>query len=187
MRMLFSGAMEGQTRPMPDFVLLPQLTAKQREVMALVADNRTSKEIAGLLGISESAVNQRIELIRSRLGGIPRGEMARLYRQEFAREQTIAATFPPTWEKIEVLYSAASGHSGFVEGPSGNAAAPLQNGTVGAGSQPSQSLLPVGLAWLAREEFLASAIRAILVGSLAVIGVAAAATITEFVGFAAVN
>ena len=33
---------------------------KQREVLALVADNRTSKEIASLLGISESAVNQRI-------------------------------------------------------------------------------------------------------------------------------
>ncbi len=169
---------------MSDLVVLPQLTAKQRAVMALVADNRTSKEIAGLLGISESAVNQRIELIRARLGGIPRGEMARLYRQEFAREQTIAATFPPTWEKIQVQYPAASGHSGTVEGPSGNAAAPLQHGTAGAGSQPSQWLLPVGLAWLGREEFLASTIRYILVGSLAVAGVAAAATITELVGFA---
>ena len=47
------------------------LTAKQREVLALVADNRTSKEIAGLLGISESAVNQRIEIVRARLGGLP--------------------------------------------------------------------------------------------------------------------
>lgn len=61
------------------------LTAKQREVLALVADNRTSKEIAGLLGISESAVNQRIEIVRARLGGLPRGELARLYRQEFAQ------------------------------------------------------------------------------------------------------
>ena len=40
---------------------LPKLTRKQRDVLALVADNRTSKEIAARLGISESAVNQRIE------------------------------------------------------------------------------------------------------------------------------
>ena len=55
---------------------LPRLTAKQRDVLALIADNRTSKEIAGLLGISESAVNQRIEIVRTRLGGLPRGELA---------------------------------------------------------------------------------------------------------------
>ncbi len=58
------------------------LTAKQREVLALVADNRTSKEIARLLGISEAAVDQRIEIVRGRLGGLPRGELARLYRQK---------------------------------------------------------------------------------------------------------
>lgn len=91
--------MENETRRPSEPVVLPQLTAKQREVMALIADHRTSKEIAGLLGISESAVNQRIEQIRARLGGVPRGEMARLYRQEFARERALAATFPPTWKK----------------------------------------------------------------------------------------
>lgn len=61
---------------------LPDLTHKQREVLALVADNRTSKEIAARLDISESAVNQRIESVRARLGGIPRGELARLFRHE---------------------------------------------------------------------------------------------------------
>lgn len=60
---------------------LSGLTGKQRQVLALLADNRTSKEIAGLLGVSESAVNQRIETIRTRLGGVPRAELARLYRQ----------------------------------------------------------------------------------------------------------
>lgn len=174
--------METQTRSKPDPVVLPQLTAKQREVMALVADNRTSKEIAGLLGISESAVNQRIELIRARLGGIPRGEMARLYRQEFAREQTIAATFPPTWKKIQVHSEAASGQSGGVEGPSGKPAAQVQR-LPGSGSQPSRSLLPAGLAWLGREEPLAAFARTIFIGALAVAGMAAAATITELVGF----
>lgn len=180
--MLSSAAMETQTRPSPEPVVLPQLTPKQREVMALVADNRTSKEIAGLLGISESAVNQRIELIRSRLGGIPRGEIARLYRQEFAREQTIAATFPPTWKKIQVHQNPDSGQSGGVEGPSGAATA-VQSRKAGSGSQPSHPLLPAGLAWLGREEPLANLIRMVAVTALVLAGMAAAAGITQLVGF----
>ncbi len=182
--MLSSWAMRPQTRTKPATVVLPPLSAKQREVMSLVADNRTSKEIAGLLGISESAVNQRIELIRARLGGIPRGEIARLYRQEFAREQTIAATFPPTWNKIQVQSAAGSDQTCDVEGPSGRAAAPMHRGRPGLGSQPSHSFLPARLAWLGREELLPSILRSLLVASLAVAGVAAAATITELVGFA---
>ncbi len=65
----------------PNGAKLSGLTGKQRQVLALIADNRTSKEIAGFLGVSESAVNQRIETIRARLGGVPRAELARLYRQ----------------------------------------------------------------------------------------------------------
>ena len=58
----------------------PGLTAKQHEVLRFVAENRTSKEIAFELGISESAVNQRIERVRSRTGSPPRAELARAYR-----------------------------------------------------------------------------------------------------------
>ena len=163
--------------------MLPELTAKQREVMALVADHRTSKEIAGLLGISESAVNQRIEMIRSRLGGIPRGEIARLYRQQFAREQAIAAPAASTYEKIQVHSAAYSGQGISVEGPSGYAAAPTQPGQPGSGSQPSHPLLPVGLAWLSREEPLAAFFRSAAVAALVLAGMAAAATITQLVGF----
>lgn len=181
--MLSSPTMRPQTRTNPAIVALPPLSAKQREVVVLLADNRTSKEIAGLLGISESAVNQRIELIRARLGGIPRGEIARLYRQEFAREQTIAATFPPTWNKIQVQFAASSDESSGVEGPTGRAAAPMHRGRPGLGSQPSHSFLPAGFTWPGREELLASIVRSILVGSLALAGVAAAATVTELVGF----
>lgn len=57
------------------------LTAKQHEVFALVAENRSSKEIAGRLGVSESAVNQRIEAVRGRTGFPPRAELARAYRR----------------------------------------------------------------------------------------------------------
>lgn len=61
--------------------IFPRLTPKQHEVLRFVAENRTSKEIAWDLGISESAVNQRIESVRSRAGSPPRAELARAYRQ----------------------------------------------------------------------------------------------------------
>lgn len=65
------------------------LTPKQHEVLRFVAENRTSKEIAWELGISESAVNQRIESIRARTGAPPRAELARVYRQfQVEQEET---------------------------------------------------------------------------------------------------
>lgn len=71
---------------------LDGLTEKQKEVLSLVAEGMTSKEIARKLGISESAVNQRIEVIRQRLGGLPRTQIARLYR----RMSTVVFTVPPS-------------------------------------------------------------------------------------------
>lgn len=61
--------------------LIDTLTDKQHEVLGLVSEGMTSKEIARKLGISESAVNQRIEVIRLRLGGMSRASIGRLYRQ----------------------------------------------------------------------------------------------------------
>jgi len=66
------------------------LTPKQREVLALVAEHRTSKEIAWRIGISESAVNQRIESIRGRVGSLPRAELARAYHQHFVSSRGFA-------------------------------------------------------------------------------------------------
>lgn len=60
--------------------IFTSMTAKQHEVFGLVADKFTSKEIAGKLHITESAVNQRIEAVRSRAGFPPRAELARAYR-----------------------------------------------------------------------------------------------------------
>lgn len=57
------------------------LTEKQAATLDLLANNRTSKEIAFALGISETSVNRRIEVVRSRLGGITRHELARRYRE----------------------------------------------------------------------------------------------------------
>lgn len=55
-------------------------TEKQRAVLQLLANNRTSKEIAGALAVSEPAINRRIEVLRLRLGGITRHELVRRYR-----------------------------------------------------------------------------------------------------------
>ena len=66
------------------------LTDKQREVLTYVSEGLTSKEIARRLAISESAVNQRVETIRQRLGGLPRAQIARLYR----RHNTLLMTIP---------------------------------------------------------------------------------------------
>ena len=68
------------------------LTSKQHQVLSLIAENHTSKEIAFRLGISESAVNQRIECVRNRIGSLPRAELARAYRQymQDAESRTVA-------------------------------------------------------------------------------------------------
>lgn len=163
---------------------LPQLTTKQREVMALVADNRTSKEIAARLGISESAVNQRIEMIRTRLGGIPRGELARLYRQEFARNRSISATFPPNWQNIQVPDQGPAGQDGQTEGIIVPVAVGSQPGPPrdDDGSQLSlPSLFPGGPDWLTREHPLTALLRAAAIVSIVIAGMAIAAEVTQLI------
>lgn len=56
------------------------LTAKQREVLDLLIQHKTSKEISRLLGISPHTVDQRIMLARGKLGIGSRGEVAHAYR-----------------------------------------------------------------------------------------------------------
>lgn len=75
------GVSDRSSRDAAVAAMFDKLTSKQHEVLALVADNHTSKEIAWRLGISESAVNQRIEGVRNRAGFPPRAELARAYRQ----------------------------------------------------------------------------------------------------------
>ena len=82
----------------------PNLTAKQHEVLRFVAENRTSKEIAWDLQISESAVNQRIEGVRARTGSPPRAELARTYRQYL---QELEAACNPLPAKIPQVSAVA--------------------------------------------------------------------------------
>jgi DNA-binding CsgD family transcriptional regulator len=56
------------------------LTEKQRRVLDLLIENKTSKEIARALGISPYTVDQRISLARGKLGVASRAELAARYR-----------------------------------------------------------------------------------------------------------
>lgn len=69
------GSSQGDTSP------LAVLTAKQREVLDLLVQHKTSKEIARELGISPHTVDQRIQFAKSKLGAATRGELAQEYRR----------------------------------------------------------------------------------------------------------
>ena len=58
-----------------------QLTEKQRVVLDLVSDGFTSKEIARQIGKAPRTIDQRVDAVRSKLGGVPRNELIRSYRQ----------------------------------------------------------------------------------------------------------
>ena len=57
------------------------LTPKQRQVLDLLIEHKTSKEIARLLGISPHTVDQRIFFAKDKLGANSRNEAAVAYRQ----------------------------------------------------------------------------------------------------------
>ena len=61
--------------------MLAGLTAKQREVLDLLIEHKTSKEIARQLGISPHTVDQRIQFAKEKLGASSRSEVAQLYRR----------------------------------------------------------------------------------------------------------
>ncbi|MFB0611003.1 helix-turn-helix transcriptional regulator [Aurantiacibacter poecillastricola] len=56
------------------------LTDKQREVLDLLIEHKTSKEIARSLGISPYTVDQRIASARRKLGAKTRNELAAVYK-----------------------------------------------------------------------------------------------------------
>jgi DNA-binding CsgD family transcriptional regulator len=63
---------------------LAQLSAHHLAVLALVAENRSSKEIARELGISPDTVDQRLKRVKVLTGVSGRAEAARLYREAVA-------------------------------------------------------------------------------------------------------
>ena len=77
---------------------MKDLSPRQREILALVAAGRTSKEIASALGISESTVNWHLANAFERLGASSRAEAVALAMREEvdggARPPPVAATSP---------------------------------------------------------------------------------------------
>jgi DNA-binding CsgD family transcriptional regulator len=57
------------------------LTDKQREVLDLLIEHKTSKEIGRQLGISPHTVDQRINFAKEKLGASSRSEAAVVYRR----------------------------------------------------------------------------------------------------------
>lgn len=70
----------GQQSAKADFVIA-SLTDKQREVLDLLIEHKTSKEIARRLDISPYTVDQRINCAKDKLGARTRGEAAMAYRE----------------------------------------------------------------------------------------------------------
>jgi len=73
--------------------LLASLTAKQRAVLDLLIDHRTSKEISRILGISHHTVDQRIMLARAKFGVATRAEVAQAYRRLIAAHSENASIY----------------------------------------------------------------------------------------------
>ena len=65
----------------PDGGVLASLTDKQREVLDLLLEHKTSKEIARALQISPHTVDQRIQFAKDKLGAATRNEVAAAYRR----------------------------------------------------------------------------------------------------------
>jgi DNA-binding CsgD family transcriptional regulator len=73
---------------------LGALTEKQRAVLDLVLEHKSSKEIARVLCISPYTVDQRIQAVRRKLGVSSRGEVARVYARHKAVCEETAYEFP---------------------------------------------------------------------------------------------
>jgi DNA-binding CsgD family transcriptional regulator len=78
------------------------LTDKQREVLDLLIEHKTSKEIARLLGISPHTVDQRIFFAREKLGAGSRSEVAMAYRR------LISVSGRTTYQKTHIAVPAAT-------------------------------------------------------------------------------
>ena len=88
------------------------LTEKQREVLDLLIEHKTSKEIARLLGISPHTVDQRIFFAKEKLGAASRNEAAAAYRR------LVGISGRTTYENSRIAAPAptAQGMSGLLAG-----------------------------------------------------------------------
>ena len=124
------------------------LSPRQREILDLVAEGRTSKEIAVTLGISESTVNWHLANAFERLGASSRAEaVARAIRSNGAGQPSKATERPrplpayarATWPRL-VAIAIAIAIAGALLG--GAAVATLRLGPIGPAQSPTASPSP---------------------------------------------
>jgi DNA-binding CsgD family transcriptional regulator len=93
------------SRPACHVRVASQLSPRQREILDLVAEGRTSKEIAVTLGISESTVNWHLANAFERLGASSRAEAVALAIRSNGADRVPAASpsqVPPTMAPARV-------------------------------------------------------------------------------------
>ena len=76
------------------------LSPRQREILALVAAGRTSKEIASALGISESTVNWHLANAFERLGASSRAEAVAIAMREADKDDVNRPAEPQPVEHV---------------------------------------------------------------------------------------
>jgi DNA-binding CsgD family transcriptional regulator len=150
------------------------LTDKQREVLDLLLEHKTSKEIARLLRISPHTVDQRIQFAKDKLGASSRSEAAVAYRRlletyerttyddsgiapgaarpDIARRDRapIAEPKSPQWTRPEAVRVAEADYQvvqGIFDGPHGTL---VRLGTIGVLAVLITLLVLGGLATLAQ-------------------------------------
>ena len=164
----------------------PKLQPQQIDVLEHLADGRTSKEIARLLVISKSAVDQRIDRLRTQFGGVTRSELARIWRQ--ARDQQdLRPSDRITWDTAHLPFTADEPDSGPRDGVPGrflfNDSAGFSLEPAGSG-RPEHRIVPGWLdgshAGLIRLGIIVGLLLAII--ATLVLGLAAAQALTDMLG-----
>lgn len=90
---------------------LDALTAKQREVLDLLIQHKTSKEISRILGISPYTVDQRILLARGKLQVASRSEVAQAYRLLLEHTAALGLSGKPVYGSPDVAIGNKPTHS----------------------------------------------------------------------------
>ena len=113
-----SPATESSANAAPKICLLGSLlTDKQRQVLDLLIQHKTSKEIARALGISSHTVDQRIMLSRTKLGVASRSEVAQAYRRLLTVDglngaaQSPSSVAKPVWDQSVYGFSYVASHA----------------------------------------------------------------------------
>jgi len=101
------------------------LTAKQRAVLDLLIEHKTSKEIARILKISPYTVDQRISAARKKTGVTSRNELASLYRATVEMGDSISQRVAYRFPHVEFPNAAGHHNDGAGAKPSEQTRSPI--------------------------------------------------------------